>query len=237
MKALSLIIVTLLALPCMASPVQESEVESSAPTSVTDSVSRAAATVLAQAINSTIANLTAMGVELDRTVFIETLNTALNGGETGFTPESADKYIQTQIMAQKVELADTVSIESQEAFIKEQSALPGAKVMPSGLVFITEQEGSGARPVDTDVVKVNYVGRLSDGTVFDDAKGSPIEFNVNKLIPGFTEGLKMMKAGGTYRLLIPYNLAYGEKGIGGIIPGYSALDFTINLIEIVPSSK
>lgn len=203
----------------------------------TDSISRAAATIMAQAVSSSIDNLTQLGVEIDRNVFVSTLTAALNGQSTGFTREEADAYVNSFVNSSAQDVPDTVSIESQQGFIAQQAALPGAETTASGLVFIILQEGEGAMPTDSDIVNVQYTGRLSDGTIFDQTGDENVQFNVNQLIPGFTEALKMMRPGGTYRVVIPYNLAYGEKGIQGIIPGYSALDFTVTLEGIVPPQK
>ncbi|MDE6557251.1 MAG: FKBP-type peptidyl-prolyl cis-trans isomerase, partial [Duncaniella sp.] len=104
---------------------------------------------------------------------------------------------------------------------------------PSGLVFQVITEGEGAMPQSGERVKVNYTGRLSDGTVFDQTD-APVTFDVDRLVPGFTEGLKMMRPGGTYRLVIPASLGYGDTGAAGVIPPGAALDFTVELVEVVP---
>jgi len=200
----------------------------------TDSLSRAAATLMAKAIDGSLKNIEGLGVTIDRDIFTQTIADALAGRPTGFTAEAADGYIDAYVQRLHPQAPDTVSAESQRAFVEEMAAREGAVTTPSGLVFIVEKEGEGAFPADSDIVTVDYVGQLSDGTVFDKTDGTPAQFNVNKLIPGFTEGLKMMRPGGTYRLIIPYNLAYGEKGISGIIPGYSTLDFTVTLRGISP---
>ncbi len=87
-------------------------------------------------------------------------------------------------------------------------------------------------PADTDRVQLMYTGRFYDGTVFD-ATGSPISFGVNEVTPGFSEGLKLMKPGGRYRIVMPASLGYGPDGIPGAIPGNAALDFTVELISIL----
>ena len=105
--------------------------------------------------------------------------------------------------------------------------------MPDGLVVDTLTSGSDASPTLQSIVTVHYVGELSDGTVFDDTTaGSPIELKVADVTKGFGEGLLQMQPGGSYRLTMPASLAYGEEGIGGVIPGNAALQFTVQLIEI-----
>ncbi len=107
----------------------------------------------------------------------------------------------------------------------------------SGLQLRVVEEGTGAQPTPTDIVLVHYTGRLQDGTVFDSSQGKqPVPFPVQGVIPGFTEGLQMMKKGGTYRLRIPPELAYGAQGAGGVIPPNATLDFDIQLLDIAPQS-
>lgn len=195
----------------------------------TDSLSRAAATVMSQAVTSSLQNIERLGVKIDHEAFIQSLTTALRGGDTGFTPQSADQYINAYVNSLRPNRPDTVSTESQVAFLQQAAKAEGAHVMPSGLVFTVITEGEGVTPSPTDIVDVNYVGKLSDGDIFDQTEGSAVSFNVDGVIPGFSEGLQMMKPGGTYRLTIPSEIAYGARGIPGIIPGNSALEFTVTL--------
>ena len=107
----------------------------------------------------------------------------------------------------------------------------------SGLQYQVVKEGDGPSPTTTDIVLVHYTGRLQDGTIFDSSQGKqPVPFPVTGVIPGFTEGLQLMKKGGTYRLRIPPNLAYGPAGAGGVIPPNATLDFEIQLLDIAPQS-
>jgi hypothetical protein len=107
----------------------------------------------------------------------------------------------------------------------------------SGLKLQAIEEGTGPSPTTTDIVLVHYTGRLEDGTVFDTSQGKqPVPFPVTGVIPGFTEGLQMMKKGGTYRLRIPPDLAYGPQGAGGVIPPNATLEFDIQLLDIAPQS-
>ena len=91
-------------------------------------------------------------------------------------------------------------------------------------------------PRRDDSVSVFYVGRLSDGTVFD-ATDDPVVFPLPDLTPGLAEGITMMRPGGKYRVTIPASQAYGEEGIPGIIPGRAALQFIVELIEVVKQQK
>lgn len=195
----------------------------------TDSLSRAAATVMAQAVSGSLDNIEHMGVKIDRELFAATLGAALKGGDTSFTAESANAYIDSYINSLRPNRPDTVDMASQTAFLAKAAAESGAQTLPSGLIFTIITEGEGVSPKATDLVDVNYIGRLSDGEIFDQTQETPATFNVDGVIPGFSEGLQLMKPGGTYRLTIPANLAYGPKGIPGIIPGNSALEFTVTL--------
>jgi FKBP-type peptidyl-prolyl cis-trans isomerase len=100
------------------------------------------------------------------------------------------------------------------------------------------KEGTGAKPVATDTVKVHYEGKLVDGTVFDSSikRGEPVSFPLNQVIAGWTEGVQLMTVGSKYKFVIPANLAYGEQG-GGPIPANSVLTFEVELLEINPAAK
>ena len=109
----------------------------------------------------------------------------------------------------------------------------GFKTTESGLQYKVITEGTGKSPKATDVVKVDYEGKLIDGTVFDSSyeRGEPVEFPLNQVIAGWTEGLQLMKEGGKYEFVIPSELAYGETGNQGIDPN-STLLFTVELKEV-----
>lgn len=199
-----------------------------------DSVSVALATVLGNLVKQNINSFEQHGFTIDYDRFSTVFATVLRGGDTGITPRAANEFISGLMMKTAPRPAvDTVSVASQQQFADSVLvANPKAVKTASGLVFVTLTEGSGPHPADTDKVEVKYVARLSDGTVFDDTEGETVEFDVNRLIPGFTEGLKMMQPGGTYRMIIPADIAYGPDGIAGVIPGNSALDFTVTLEKI-----
>lgn len=105
----------------------------------------------------------------------------------------------------------------------------------SGLSYIRRKAGNGKKPTATDRVKVHYVGKLIDGTVFDSSveRGEPITFALNQVIKGWTEGLQLMDEGSKYTLYIPQELGYGAQAVGNIPPG-STLVFDVELLEINP---
>lgn len=152
----------------------------------------------------------------------------VRGGNVGFTVDEAGRYIDAQL---DPVAAKEFSAESQSEFITAAAALPGAVTTPSGLVFQVITEGEGEMPRRDSKVVVDYVGRLSDGTVFDSTT-EPLTLDVDRLVPGFTEGLMMMRPGGRYRLVIPASLAYGDTGAGGVIPPGAAIDFTVDLHNV-----
>lgn len=108
-------------------------------------------------------------------------------------------------------------------------------VTPTGLKYIVEKTGTGARPGATDEVTVHYTGRLLDGTVFDSSvsRGEPATFPLNRVIAGWTEGLQLMQEGSKYVFYIPSDLAYGAQGAPqGGIPPYADLIFEVELIKV-----
>ena len=108
------------------------------------------------------------------------------------------------------------------------------KTTASGIKYIVLKEGTGAQPTATSNVKVHYTGTFLDGKVFDSSvqRGEPIDFGLNQVIKGWTEGVQLMKEGAKYKFYIPSNLAYGEQGAGGVIPPKTDLIFEIELIKI-----
>ncbi len=110
----------------------------------------------------------------------------------------------------------------------------GATVTPSGLVYRSLKDGTGASPTATDKVKVHYRGTFLDGKEFDSSykRNEPIEFPLNGVIKCWTEGVQKMKVGGKAKLTCPPAIAYGERGAGGVIPANATLQFEVELLGI-----
>lgn len=122
-----------------------------------------------------------------------------------------------------------------EQFLADNGKKDSIQTTASGLQYKVLTQGKGDKPAATDVVRVNYEGRLVDGTVFDSSfqRGEPAEFPLNGVIAGWTEALQLMSVGSEWEIYLPYNLAYGSNGAGGRIPPYSALIFKVQLLDIV----
>lgn len=120
------------------------------------------------------------------------------------------------------------------AFLKKMAATEGAKKTSSGLIYFELKKGSGKRPTVDDSVKVHYHGTLIEGKVFDSSveRGEPVSLPLTKVIPCWTEGLQKMRVGGKARLICPAELAYGNRGVGSLIPPGAALVFEIELLGI-----
>lgn len=134
--------------------------------------------------------------------------------------------------AAKAEAKAKAAKEAMEKTLNETYG--SAKTTASGLRYIVEKEGTGAAPKATDQVTVHYTGYLLDGTKFDSSvdRGQPATFPLNQVIPGWTEGLQLMKEGGKTKLIIPSELGYGANGAGGVIPPNAWLVFDVELIKV-----
>ncbi len=163
---------------------------------------------------------------------------ALQGDTTYYNIEDASllfKDLMSEAKEAKTEKLYGENRRAGEQFLAENSKKEGVTTTESGLQYKVIVEGKGEKPQATDRVKVNYEGRLVDGTVFDSSAkhgDKPLEFKANQVIKGWTEALTLMPVGSKWEIYIPYDLAYGERDSGKIKP-FSALIFTVELVEIV----
>jgi len=127
------------------------------------------------------------------------------------------------------------AIAAGKAFLEENGKKEGVVTTKSGLQYTVLSEGTGRSPKATDRVRCHYEGTLIDGTVFDSSyrRGEPADFPLDGVIPGWTEGVQLMKEGAKYRFFIPYLLGYGERGAGSSIPPYSTLIFDVELVKVL----
>jgi len=144
---------------------------------------------------------------------------------------------QKEMMAKmqaKQASAGAENIAAGKAFLVENAKKDGVKVLPSGLQYKVLKSGSGKTPKATDTVSTHYHGTLIDGTVFDSSveRGEPVSFPVDGVIPGWTEALLLMKEGDKWQLVVPSDLAYGERGAGGRIGPSTTLIFEVELLSV-----
>lgn len=162
---------------------------------------------------------------------------AFNGNELQLQGEDindAFKVIQEQVQKEQAAEAGEKAGEG-EAFLAENAKKDGITITSSGLQYEVITQGDGELPSASATVRTHYRGTLIDGTEFDSSysRGEPAEFPVGGVIAGWTEALQLMPVGSKWKLYIPYQLAYGERGAGGAIGPYQALVFEIELLAIV----
>ncbi len=179
--------------------------------------------------------LKSMGIE-DFSIedFCKSITDVMEGKETALTSQEAQTLLNTYFQEkQKAESAKAIS--AGKAFLEENAKKEGVITTKSGLQYQVLTEGTGNQPGATDTVRCHYEGSLIDGSIFDSSyqRGEPAEFGLNQVIPGWTEGVQLMKEGAKYRFFIPYVLGYGENGAGSSIPPYSTLIFDVELIKVL----
>ncbi|MBQ20773.1 MAG: FKBP-type peptidylprolyl isomerase [Flavobacteriales bacterium] len=192
-----------------------------------------------------------MGASIKQEFSEAELKALMKGIEAAFTdtnylitqeqsPEVIRPYFQKkQEAAQAEELKQFESVKANGLkFLEENKKNKDVKVTPSGLQYMVMKEGEGKQPIATSKVRVHYTGLTPDGTVFDSSveRGQPAEFGLNQVIPGWTEGVQLMKEGAKYKFFIPQELAYGAnapQGGKGPIKPFMPLVFEVELIKIL----
>lgn len=178
-------------------------------------------------------NIKSAGLVINYDDFLAGMKDVLQGSGGKLTEAEAQAVVQAAVNAAATRKAG----ESQAkglAFLAANRDKPGIKTTATGLQYEVLSLGTGAMPLASDTVTVNYEGRLLDGTVFDSsyARGEPATFRLDEVIPGWTEGVQLMPAGSKYRFYLPSELAYGPRGAGGVIGPNEVLIFDVELISV-----
>lgn len=190
-------------------------------------------------------SLKTLPVELDTDYVAQGIADMVSGGKARLSTEEAAEAMQAFVstlesaQAEKADATAKANSDKGAGYRAEFEKKDGVKVADSGLLYMVEKEGDGASPSEADSVTVHYEGKLVDGTVFDSSieRGEPVTFPVNAVIPGWTEALQMMKEGAKYKLVIPPELAYGDRGAGGRIGPNETLVFDVELIKVLAGSN
>jgi FKBP-type peptidyl-prolyl cis-trans isomerase FklB len=174
------------------------------------------------------------GSDISKETMAAAFRASLVGEETAITPEQANELVR-KFFEGAGERQAQKSLEEGNAFLEKNKAREGVTTTESGLQYEVLTEGTGPKPTAEDQVRVHYHGTLIDGKVFDSSvdRGEPVVFGVGQVIPGWTEALKLMPVGSKWKIYLPSNIAYGERGAGGDIAPNSALIFEVELLEIV----
>ena len=179
-------------------------------------------------------------LKIDSDMFMQGFRAALNGDSLLISDSVAQglmmrfqEFMQGEQQKKMEALMENKLKEGQE-FLEKNKAEEGVQVTGSGLQYKVLNEGTGQKPDSNDKVKVHYTGKLIDGTVFDSSieRGEPTEFAVNRVIPGWTEGLQLMSQGSKYMFYIPSEIAYGPRGAGQNIGPNETLIFEVELLEV-----
>ncbi len=190
-------------------------------------------------------DMKSQGLELKVDAFMKGFKTSLSDGK----PEMTDEEMQQVMTALSADLAVKKQTQlkkameenkaKEDSFLSENKKKEGVQVLPSGLQYKVLKEGAGKKPTADDSVTVNYRGTLLDGKEFDSSykRNEPATLPVSGVIPGWTEALQLMKAGSKWEIYIPAKLAYGEAGVGEVIPPNSTLIFQVELLSVKQAPK
>lgn len=179
-------------------------------------------------------NLMGQGMDdLNVEKIADAMNDVFGEAELKMSEQECMSFVNTYMQEMQQKKAQA-AIDEGKDFLEENGKRKGVVTLDSGLQYEIMKEGTGPKPGPTDKVKTHYHGTLLNGEVFDSSveRGEPISFPVNGVIKGWTEALQLMPVGSKWKLFIPYNLAYGERGAGAKIGPYSTLIFEVELLGI-----
>ncbi len=188
-------------------------------------------------------NMKQDGFKVDAELLAQGIKEEMDSTKKKLLPaEEMNSFMQEFMMKQHQKKQAEAGVEATDIkkkgteFLAKNKSNPKVKTTASGLQYEVLQEGDGTtKPKATDVVQVKYTGKLLNGTVFDSTDkngGAPSDINLSNVIPGWTEGIQLMSKGAKYRFYIPSDLAYGDQGAGGAIPGGSTIIFDVELVNI-----
>jgi FKBP-type peptidyl-prolyl cis-trans isomerase FklB len=190
------------------------------------------------------------GIDVDPTIVMQGLKDGLSGAKPQMSEEELRQVItalQQEIRQKQMQAEVAAATENKtkgEAFLAENAKKDGVVALPDGLQYKILTAGQGKKPAESDTVLCNYKGTFLDGTEFDSSAkaGKPVPFEVKNVIPGFREVLQLMPVGSKWQVFVPANLAYGERGAGGVIGPNATLICEVELVSIqdtppVPSAK
>ncbi len=185
-------------------------------------------------------NFKKQGIEIEPKAMAKGMQDAIKGDQLELSDEQMRDVLnkfQKDLMAKRNSEFNKKSQENKakgEEFLAQNKAKEGVKELPSGLQYKVIEKGTGAKPIKSDTVTVEYTGRLINGQVFDSSEktGKPATFKVSQVIPGWTEALQLMPAGSTWEIYVPADLAYGPRSVGGPIGPNETLIFKIHLISV-----
>jgi FKBP-type peptidyl-prolyl cis-trans isomerase len=178
-------------------------------------------------------SLKSSGLQISPDTFLQGLKDVLDGKATKYTNAQAQAAVQSSMQAAETKKS-AENLAAGKSFLADNLKKPGITTTASGLQYQVITLGTGPKPQASDTVKVNYEGKLLDGTVFDSsiARHEPATFPLTGVIRGWTEGVQLMPVGSKFRFFVPSDLAYGEKGAGSAIGPNSVLVFEIELLSI-----
>lgn len=202
-----------------------------------DSVSYALGLQVGRDLKQNLENLPGGPFQID--FFVDAMRAAMKADSANYLigNDKITEVIQSYMQKAEAERAAKAE-EANKIFFENNKKNANVVTTASGLQYEVIKQGTGAKPKATDKVKVNYHGTLLDGTVFDSSieRGSPLEFELNRVIPGWTEGLQLMPVGSKYKFYIPPALGYGARATGKIKPN-SVLIFEVELLDVIEQPR